>query len=325
MKPRRVRGFVLLFALIAALAGCEKDGGKASGPLAADDLELFKSLPAGGHVVIGGNYMKLQDLMASTLGKLAAQLTEEMGAGMKEWMACFTEMSNLRLAGSAKIGGGGAELRMVFKGAGIPQLAACAQRAKFASATDPDGKFIAIDVPIGPGKSARHGYLELANGALYNQQVFVIGLGGADVTPATRAQLEAEVAGLARRSAADDAHLMALVAKVDRARTMWFVGSAAGTPIADKLELAYGSFDIAPGIAIDVHLAFASGELADQLESGIDAARRMAKQLPAELRSVIDDLRFQRDGKRVRLVAKLDDKQLSAIMSQMGGMGMGRR
>ncbi len=320
MSPRRITWIVLLFA--ALLAACEKSGGsKGSGALAPADVELFKNIPAGGSVVFGGNYMKLQDFMSnSALGKFTEKSVATMGKGMKEWMSCFMDLKNLRLGGSATIEKRGAEIRMAFSGADIAQISDCAKKAGFETTADPDGKFVAIEVPMG-GKSMKQGYLKLPSGVLYTRQGLAMGGGAPSVTPGTRADLESDVANLSKGTAADDKKLQAVLAKVDRTKTMWFAGTAAGTPVADKIGEAYGAIEISPGIAVDITVEMKDSALADKVESAVKQAKDMADQLPADLRPVLDDLDVRRDGAFVRFSAKISDSQLGALTKMMGGMG----
>ena len=94
-RPRAMRTALLLaLASSLALAGCEKaHKGQSSGPLGADDIAMFKDLPGGNVALIGGNYMKMQNFMQSSLGKLAEDAMDKAGAGkgFKDWMACFAD------------------------------------------------------------------------------------------------------------------------------------------------------------------------------------------------------------------------------------------
>jgi hypothetical protein len=327
MKMRSSVVIALVSVLGLSLAACEKsDGGKASGPLSSADAELFKSLPTGSNVVFGGNYMKLQNFMQNTaLGKMTKQMTDAAGKGLTEWMECFAALKDLKVAGAVSMAGKkGAELRMVFSGAGVKDITNCANKAGFKVTADADNKFVGIEV-VNPMGNQTQGYLVLPSGNIYTRQAFSLG-GMMSVTPATRAELEGDVAGLAKGTVADDKKIQDLVSKVDRSKTMWFAGSADGTPLADKVGEMYGSLEISPGVAIDVTVQVTDSSLAKQAEEGIDQMKSMADQLPGDLKSVVKDLEFKRNGDRLRFAVKMSDAQISSIMSTMGGMmgGLGR-
>lgn len=315
----------LAMLIVVGLAGCEKSASKGSGALAGADAELFKSLPSGATIVFGGNFMKLQKLMAdSVLSKLTQQVTSALGKGMKEWTDCFGALKGVQIAGTASLGGGGGDLRIAMTGVGLPDVTACAGKAGFKAAPDPDGKFVAIDVPS-PTGTVTQGYLKLASGALYTRQH--IGMGGgarAVVTPGTRAELEADLAGLASGTAATDARLQAVVAKADRSKPMWFAGTAAGTPIADKLGEVYGTMDFDAGIALDVTAQVTDQAIATKVEDGLRQAKQSVDRLPAEAKDVVKAIELSRDGDRLRLAIKLSDAQLSNLVNMAGALG-GRR
>ena len=318
MKRRSLISIVLV--VLATLAACEKDKGpKGSGDLSASDKELFKYLPPNATALFGGNYMKLQHFMTSQLGKMTAAAMEKLGPGMTEWMSCFTELKNLALGGSAEVKGKGVELRMVFTGAKLDDIKKCADRASFTSTVDPDGKFIGIELPAPAGLQ---GYLVLPGGALYTRQSMIISAVPV-VTPAARSELEADIAAVAKSNAIGDTKLQALVAKVDRSKTVWFAGTGANTPISDKLGEVYGSFDIASGLAADVTIQITDHDLVSKLEDGVKEMKKMSDQLPGEFKSVIEGLQFSRSGDHVRFAIVISESQFAGIMKQanmFGGM-----
>lgn len=310
---------VTILGLSATLAGCEKAGNKSSGPLAGDDLALLHDLPSGNVALMGGNYMKMQDFMQSTLGKAAQRTMDKLSGGSEgftKWMQCFAQMKQLRLVGGVAFAGS-IDMRLAFKGITLEQVGECAKSAGFSQTLDPDGKYISIAVPV-LGNTVEQGYLLLPDGALYSRQRMKLGF-GMKVEPAPRAELEADVANLAKASAADDKPLVALAAKVDRSRTFWFAGSAAGTPAADKVGDAYGTIDIDSGIKMNVTVVFKDTSLATQIESGLAQARKMSDRMPPELRSVLDKVELHRDGGTIRFVASVSDSQLQAL-TKLGGL-----
>jgi hypothetical protein len=312
---------MLTLCSTVALAGCEKAKSKSSGPLGDDDIALLKDLPGGNVAIIGGNYMKLQNFMQSSLGKMAEDLMEKTtgdSKGMKEWMACFSEMKSLKVAGGVAIASG-MEMRLVFKGMTIEQVDGCAKRAGFAHTLDPDKKYVTIEVPGLAGATYAQGYLQLADGAIYNRQNLALAL-VPSVDAASRAELEADAEKAKTNNAAGDKQLVALAGKANRSQTFWFAGSGKGTPAADKVGDVYGSFDVDSGLAADVTIGFTDKKLAGQLEEGLEQAKKMSKDLPPDLRGIIDQVSLHRDGDSVRIVAKLSDSQLSAL-TKMGPLG----
>jgi len=313
------RSLLSIAFLLLAFAACEKadKAPKGSGDLSAEDKELFKFLPSGATAVFGGNYMKLQEFMTSTLGKATASMMEKMGPGMTEWMKCFTDLQGLRLAGSANVAGKGLELRMIFTGMKVEDIARCAAKASYKTTTDPDGKYITVELPAPAGTS---GYLVAPNGALYMRQSMVISA-APTVTPSTRADLEADLKAAAGSNALGDAKVQALISKADRTKTMWFAGSGAGTTISDKLGELWGSFDMTNGFGCDVTFQLLNGDDMDKLEKGVGEMKKMADQLPGSMKDAVQSLQFDRKGDRARMSIKLDDKQLGDLIKQAGMFG----
>jgi hypothetical protein len=323
-KPPRTMRNVLTIALCSTLAlgGCEKAKGKTSGPLGDSEISLLKDLPGGNVAIMGGNYMKMQNFMQSSLGQLAEDAMEKSGAdmkGMKDWMQCFAEMKQLSVVGGVAFEGA-VEMRLAFKGTTLDAVDACAKKAGFTHTLDPDKKYLEIEVPGPGGITAAQGYLQLADGVIYNRQTLAISL-FPSVESATREDLEADAAKAKTLNAAGDKQLVALAAKADRSQTFWFAGSGKGTPIADKLGDVYGSLDIDGGIKADVMIGFTDKALAGQLEDGLAQAKKMSDQLPPDMRSILEDLSLHRDGSSVRIVAKLSDAQIKSL-SKLGGGGM---
>ena len=324
-KPPRTMRNVLTIVLCstAMLAGCEKAKGKSSGPLGDADMAMLKDLPGGNVAIIGGNYMKMQNFMQSSLGQMAEDMMEKTTGdtkGFKDWMQCFGEMKNLEVVGGVAIAGE-VEMRLAFKGTTIAAVDGCAKKAGFTHTLDPDKKYVEIEVPGPGGVTMAQGYLQLADGVIYNRQRLAIGL-MPSVESATRADLESDATKAKTRNAAGDKQLVALAGKADRSQTFWFAGSGAGTPAADKIGDVYGSLDIDGGIHADVVVGFTDHALAGQLEDGLAQAKKMSSQLPPDMRSVLDDLSLHRDGNSVRIVAKLSDAQIKSL-TKLGGFGGG--
>ena len=320
MKRSLISIMSIMFC-VGALAACEKAGSsKGSGELSAQDKDLFKFLPAGSTAVFGGNYMKLQKFMTSTLGKSTAEAMEKLGPGMTEWAGCFTELKDLRLAGSANVKGKGLDLRMIFTGMKIEDVAKCADKAKFKYTIDPDNKFISVTVPP---PANEQGYVVAANGALYMRQSMEISAAPV-ISPTSRADLEGDLKAAASSNVLSDTKMQALIAKADRTRTIWFAGSGGGTQVADKLGDLFGGFDLDNGFAIDVTFDLLDSALADKLEDGVKEVKNMSDQLPGNMKDAINSLKFTRSDKRMHFALKLDDKQLSDLMKQASMFGGGR-
>jgi len=311
-------------ACVIALAACGKGGGaKGSGAVSGDELALFRDLPRNNVALFGGNYMKMQNFMTSTIGKtLAASMKDEKS---EAWMSCFISFKDMKVAGGVSAAGKDITLRIAFTGLKLQDIADCAKKGDFKTTMDPDNKFLSVDVAAA-GMTVNQGYLQLPDGKIYSKTAMAFGL-VPSFTSAPRPDLEADVAASSKASAADDTKLTGLLAKVDRSKTFWFAGNASGTPLADKVGEMYGSVDLDGGMAIDVTVQLADGKMADKIEEGIKEAKKMSDKMPGDLKSVLDNLDFNRDGDHVRFADKISESQLTNLMSlgAMGGMGMGRK
>ncbi len=307
--------------LVIAAAACGKSGPKTSGDLASSEVSLFKEVPGGNVAVFGGNYMKMQHFMTSTLGKAVASMMKD--DKQEAWMTCFGQFTNMKIAGGIAFTDGKLSMRMVFAGLKLADIQACATKADFKTALDADGKYLSIDI-VSMGVTMTQGYLQLPSGDLYSRFAMSFGLGMPAMDPATRQELEADATSTTH---ADADKITALASKVDRSKTFWFAGDAAGTPAASKVGEVYGSFDLESGMAIDVTVQVKDSKMADQAESGIKEIRKSSDQLPGDLKGVLDSLDFSRNGDHLRFAVKLNDAQLKTVMSfaGMAGMGMGRK
>ena len=309
-----------------SVAGCEKSSGqKASGPLGSSDVALLKDIPGGNVALMGGNYMKLQNFMQSQTAKMAMDMADKMGGGeaLKKWMACFVEFKDLKLVGGLVVkGSGGFDMRMAFSGMTIKNMDDCAKKSGMEATVDPDGKYIAIQVPS-LGTTVTQGYLQLKDGALYSRQSMQMGL-IPTFEAVTRADLEADTSG-SKGTAADDKKIVALAEKADRTQTLWFAGSGEGTPISDKVGDVYGSFNIENGMAADVVVQLKSTDDAKKIADGLDEAKKMIDQAPPSLRKmkpVLEGINIKRDGGTLRMMMKLSESDIAALMS-FSKMGMG--
>ena len=316
MKSRNV--WVLVLSCAVALGACEKS----RSVLGGDDVDQLKHLPGDNLALVGGNYMKLQNFMSSSMGKMMTKLAAKSGTSedaMVKWLGCFTEMKSLRLVGGVATKPGGVELRMAFSGMSIADIAKCANTAGYKNTTDPDGKFLTVEMDTAM-MTVKQSYLALKDGNLYSRQGMAISV-MPTLDTVTRADLEGDAAKAAKQSASDDKALTALIGKADRSKTVWLVGSMAQTPFADKVGEFYGSFDMNSGLALDFTVQITDAAMADKLEGGVTDLKKAADQLPENMRGVIQGLELKRTGDHFRIGAKISDAQFQALMAS-GGLGM---
>ena len=308
-----------LFALsiVAALSfGCDKSSSSSAG--SAADAELMKSLPGSSNVVFGGDFMRVQKLVVDTA---MSKVADGSGGGMKGYVECFSKVSNLHVAGGVSFAKGKPDLRVVMSGIDIPTISKCATDAGFKVTTDPDGKFVAIEI-AGPAGTMAQSYLALASGTLYSQQQLGMRHGAA----MTRAELEAEAASASKASAADDPKLQAMVGKADRSKMLWFAGNMAGTQLGDKVGEIVGSLDVSPDVALSLDVQITDPGLVTTIDGGVTQARQFAGQLPGDLKAVVEGLDYKKDGDRLHFGLKATVEQIKGVLKTAGGMlgGLGR-
>lgn len=318
-----------LLAAVTTAGACEKAdpfAAKGSGALTADERALLGDLPGGNTALFGGNYMKFQKHLAdSPMGAVLASLNQQ-SPGLSAWTDCFIALPNVTMVGGLVVADRTARIRFVMHGVDLPAIQTCAGKASFAATVDADGKFIALEMPSAIGV-IKTGYLKLPDGALLTAQSLPIG--GRDITPVDRAMLEAEAATLATGSAllADKA-LQAAIPSLDRAKAIWFVGTGAGTPAADKLGLVKGTMDISAGLAFDVIAQVLDKHLIDQMVTGVPEVKKQASAMGPEVGDVVRALTFDHAGDQVHFALAIDNVKLKALMAKAGpmmGMGMGTR
>lgn len=307
------------------VAACEKDHAT---QVDSGDTALFAHVPAGQDVLWGGNYTKVQSVFENM-----GPLFDQMGSGghiMSQWMTCFGKLSDLpksKFVGGAHIADGGVTLTFAMSGFTVDDIAKCGNDAGLATKIDADHKFVAIDMPrMGTQPQLTLGYLVLSDGSLYSRESFKLGLAPSFTVP-SRAELEADIAGLGGTSAASDPMLASLGGKVDRVKTVWFIATGAKTPLAGRLGEVYGTLDMKSGIAFDVTAQLLEKADADKAEEGVATIKGMAEQVPAEFKEVIKSIQLQRTGDHLHLHLALSAEQLEHLMSQLGTMipGAGAR
>ena len=324
---------VVWVALVAVSASaCEKDANrmpaaKGSGKLTASEAELLARLPAGGNAVFGGNYFDLQKWMAtSPLAKLSKQMDPVMG----KWNECLTR-SEFTMAGTGGFQDGELRMAMYMKGLAIAQVSTCATEAGLEAQRDADGQFVSVRLETGDGVPVDMPYLAVAGG-VYTVVLLKVDLSGGGVKPVSvslaRTDLEREQAGLATANLAGDPRMTGWLAKVDRTRMFFFVGSGEGTPVADKVGMVYGGMSVDRGLDFDVTAELRGPGAVDEALRGWRSMRGQLSRLPPEMRALGDTIRAVRMGKSpdgLRVVVRLTDAQLAAAAEAIapfaGGLG----
>ncbi len=317
------RSSLVLIVVLVAFAGCEKSGtSPASGKPSASESALLADLPKGNLALFGGNYMKFQKyLQSSPLGTLITSL-DKTAPGVSEWTNCFVEVPGVSMIGGVKLAGTGLELRLVMKGLSLDVIETCAKRAGFPVTIDPDQKFITLEMKSAVGPM-HLGYLVLADGALYNRQAFPLGRPMTAPPAVDRATLEADAAALSAGTAAQDTNLIAQIDAIDRTKAIWFVGSGAGTAVADKLGDVHGSIDIANGMSFDITAQIKDTALASKIADGVPQMKKQAKLLGGDLGAVVEKLNLVRKGDQLHFALTLDNAELASVMKQLAPL-MGR-
>jgi hypothetical protein len=246
---------------------------------------------------------------------------EEAAPGLTAWTECFLQgdMSKLQMMGGVQYQDEVATMTFVMKGLTIAEVEACAKKASFPTTVDPDGKFVAIEMP-NPAGAYTTGYLALADGTLLSRQAMEFPAIAAVPKSSTRADFEAAAAATKGKNAAGDAVLVEEAARVDRDRAVWFVANLNGTPAADKVGMMRGWIDIDDGLDMDVSVQITDRETAEEIAKGIPEMKKQAGMLGKEIADVIRGLRYERKGDRFRFGIKISNKQFEALSSSMGGM-----
>ncbi|MGE0872108.1 MAG: hypothetical protein AB7P03_26355 [Kofleriaceae bacterium] len=308
------RNVLVVLAAILAIAACEKSAPVASGKLTGSDATMLAKLPKDTLLVLGGNYLKVQQMAGSRLMKMFTSID----ASTEAWTSCFLAASTLEMMGGLSLSrASGIDMRFLFRGFDIANLKGCADKASYPATVDPDGKFVAIEMKNPQVGTVKVGYLALPDGSVYGRQTMQLGQMPPVMAQLSRADLEADIAALSAGTAADNATLQATIAKTDRTKTMWFAGDASATPIGSKVGEVYGSIDGGAGFALDITAQIKQPQLADQIASGLDSARKMAGEQDAEIKALVDSITLTKDGNRLRATLKISDAQLESLMTRM--------
>ncbi len=304
----------------ALIAGCEKADGparKTSGALTAEEKEMLQSLPGGNTALVGGNYMRFQNYLQSSPFRDFFAAMDVGDPGLSAWMTCWAEFKNVRMLGAVSLEGMTMTMRFVMKGLTVKQIEQCATQAKYRVEVDADKRYIGVQHSF-QGAPITMGYLVLPNGAFYVVQRAAFGIN--QVVGSARPELEADQASASTSNALADEHLVSMIDDLDRTRSMWFAGSAAGTAIADKLGDVFGTMDIAPGLRFDVTAKFQDPTIATQIADAVPMAKAQAKRADPDLATLLETLKVTRSGSEVRLTMALTDAQLQKLVDKVAPM-----
>jgi hypothetical protein len=319
------------WVLVAGLAfvGCDK-GPSASGKLEENEASLLKRLPASGDLVFGGNVMKFQaELAKSPLAKLSSKMAAVAEPGLGAWQDCLGAEKIDKMLGTVDASKG-ISLRYVMTGIGIAQLEKCATAAKFDVKKDADGKFVSITMP--GFENATMGFLAV-DGGVYGRQFLDVFGGKADIVKLHRASFEADLEVAKQDNAGGNNKLVKTLELADRSKSMWFAGSAAKTPLGDKVKDVWGFVDLDGGVHVDVTVEMTDAQTADEILSGFSKAKEMASFVGADFKKVVDAVKLERKETQLHLTVKVTNAQIQKMMDQLGplmnmglgGMGGGRK
>lgn len=329
----RLAGTLLLSALaLASAAGCEKSsssGGAASGALNASEKDLLTHLPKGGIGILGGNMFQAQKWMESSpLSKMTAQMSPPE---MLAWNTCLAkEMSTFTMVGSVAMAGDAPVVRLFIKDAKIPMFEKCAKEAGLNGTLDPDGKVFTVELKSAKDVTLMAPYLAVDGGVYSQVQTAGMGAalgGGGRVTAATRADLEKDVASLKDGTAAEDPRFASLLTKVDRKQTMWFVGTAEGTKLDDKLGMVYGGMSIESGLRLNGTAQLKDPSDVDNAIKQFDEMKANLDKMPpqmAALKDAIKKISLSKADGGLRVSMDLSNEQLEqigkALAPMLGGL-----
>lgn len=326
-----MRASIVVWVALAAVSAsaCEKDANrmpaaKGSGTLTATEAELLARLPAGGNAVFGGNYFDLQQWMANSP---LAKMSKQMDPVMATWNECLTR-ADFSMAGTGGFRDGELRMAMYMKGLAIEQVSKCAADSGIDAQRDGDGQFVSIRLATREGVTVDMPYLAVPGG-VYTVVILKIDTAGG-MKPVSvgmaRVDLEREQAELATSNLAGDARVTGWLAKLDRSRTFFFVGSGEGTPIADKVGMIYGGMSIDRGLDVDVTVELRGPGAVDEALRGWRSMRGELKRLPPSMRALGDAIRAVRMGKTpdgLRVVVRLSDAQLAQVAEAIAPFAAG--
>ncbi|MCP4449272.1 MAG: hypothetical protein GY811_28660, partial [Myxococcales bacterium] len=272
------------------------------------------------------NFMKHWD--KSALKKFAA-IAASMGGeqnGMQDYMQCWaSETSVSTFAGTMTMEGAGFDLSMVFDELNAATMKKCAETGGYTFNVEPDGKFAQIiGIPDGMGGTTDASYYFVApDTVLFSMSM---DLGGIPKSPG-RAELESFLASAKENPASNSAEIKSMIEKSDRSKSFWFAGSAAGTPLSDKLNGGQGWLDMnASGISIGFAMEFTSADIPKEAAKGFSELKSKVGSLPEQfrkpLKKVLSSSSLKASGRTLSgkfTISNSVMEELIPAMQMMGG------
>lgn len=307
--------------MASAAAGCNKTepgtSATPSGALTADEKDLLSHLPAGALAVFGGNPFALRRWIEDS--QVAGALGKPLPAFSKMWDRCLAKQEK-PTAGSLALENGAPVLRMFIKGLTIAALEECAEEAMLTGTKDADGKGFTIELPQHDRSTRSSTYLAVDGGVYLRQALSdlreIVAYRG-PAAAVTRAQLEADVAALAKGNAASEGKFDSLLAKVDRRKTLWFASGTAGTSAAATFKQVYGSLSFHEGLGAELIAQTvkegAASDMVQQYRRGMEQLRNASEEL-APLKETLSRISLVEADNTLRLALALDEQQLAMLL-----------
>ncbi len=248
---------------LSACGGSSANGVKGPGEVASQPEKVHQGgllgyLPPEGQIVFGGKYQPfleywknsaLKAPVAALMGKYGGE-SNDMGGMMDCWLSTGGISET---AATFTIGENSGVIRMAFSGFEKAAFKTCGEKGGYTVSISEDGKYLEMQgLPDGRGGTTNAGYYFINDTTVYYAQKMPLDTSNS-FAPSTRADLEADLKWSLETSAATDPAIQALVAKADQSKAMWFAGSAAGTPAAEKIVGGHGWID---ADATSLHIGF---------------------------------------------------------------------
>ncbi len=332
-----MRNLALTFSLVASLSvgvSCKKEDSnkaKPSGALSSSEKGLLANLPGDANVIFGGKAGKFVDYWKnSPLKDLAEGFTGKMGGGdkMAGYMDCWMDYAkDMEMVGTFAIDGKEGTMRMLFSGVEKSSYEKCAEKGGMTVKADADGKYLEVQgIPDGQGGTRNIGYYFVSDKVSYLSIKTPLG-GGTVGAPATRADLEADIKKAEASPASSDAKLKPLLEKADRSKSIWFAGSAEGTPAAKDMKSAVGWIDASSdAITVGFSVEFNSDEMPTQAVEGFEQAKgqigmldMMGPGLKDAAEEFLKDFHLDADGSTLNGRFKLANSVLNKVIPMAKG------
>ena len=244
---------------------------------------LFRDLPDGAAIVFTGHEPKQPD------GDLLGD--------------CLAHSGPLHVAGAIAFDPPNVQARAVIEHAALADVASCV-RSSQAVVVDPDHVHGRTVMKLGPAGESSIELVQLPDGNLYARADFLVD-GPPYFRAITRADLDADVAAIAKRTVVDDAKVMTLLDHADASTSVTLAVDGSRTPIAAVLGDAWASIAIdAEGARIDMTLQIVDAAVADRMEQ-----RCRAVAAKHELAM----LEVSRAGDRFHIVARATYQQMANL------------